>query len=111
MIKGILKKLTIVLIIATLGCAKNKTDNTCDKKMIQQMGNGVSCSPQRDVNLMDVVLAKGTYRGATIYFMLIVCPVCNTVPPQEGFLCSGEKVTIEDFNKTVSDISTVKGCD
>ncbi|MCH5598425.1 hypothetical protein [Niabella ginsengisoli] len=52
-------------------------------------------------------LAKGIYKGERIYFIDIICVACNTIPPQEGYNCDGQKIAIENFNQNVTDVEAV----
>ncbi|MBN8788651.1 MAG: hypothetical protein J0I84_16295 [Terrimonas sp.] len=105
-----------VVTFATLAfsCTKEKKAITCEDKMIEKLGAQVSCSVKRGLERMDLVLAKGNYKEGIIYFMFTVCPSCNTVPPQEGYVCGKdddiEKITIDDFLNNVSNLTIVKGC-
>ncbi|PVD49856.1 hypothetical protein DC498_23140 [Terrimonas sp.] len=95
-------------------CSKEKRAITCEDKMIEKLGAQVNCSVKRELERMDNVLAKGSYKGRIIYFMFTVCPSCNTVPPQEGYVCGKddniEKIVIDDFLNNISNVTIVKGC-
>lgn len=111
-------RVAFVAVICTIllcNCSKEKEGISCEQKMIEQFGSQVSCSAKRGLDAHDIVLAKGSYNGDTIYFMHISCPACNTIAPQEGYKCGKdfkiEKIKIEDFNNNVREITVVKGCD
>ncbi|MFT3748353.1 MAG: hypothetical protein QM768_08560 [Agriterribacter sp.] len=105
-----------VMIFATVAfsCSKETKAITCEDKMIEKLGAQVSCSVKRGLERMDLVLAKGGYKGSTIYFIFTSCPSCNTVPPQEGYVCGKdgniEKIAIDGFFNNVSNVMVVKGC-
>ncbi|MCC6289566.1 MAG: hypothetical protein IT249_16930 [Chitinophagaceae bacterium] len=106
-----------VLVFAALAYSCSKEEKkavTCEDKMIEKLGAQVSCSVKRGPEQTDLVLAKGGYKGSTIYFMFTLCPFCNTVPPQEGYVCGKddniEKIAIDDFNSNVTGITIIKDC-
>lgn len=101
---------TLVLLITIffIACSKsdNKVEEDCDAKMITKFEDQITCT---EIPTMGpcYYLSKGIYKGEQIYFINIVCAVCNTMPPGEGYRCDGRKVTIENFSQSVTDIKFV----
>lgn len=47
--------------------------------------------------VMEMHLFVGTYKNKQVYFTKIMCPACNTVPPQYGYTCDNKKIDFDDF--------------
>lgn len=101
---------TLVLLITIffIACSKSnkKVELDCDAKMIAKFKDQITCA---EVPAMGpcYYLGKGIYEGEEIYFINIICAVCNTMPPGEGYRCDGRKITIENFNQSVTDLEFV----
>lgn len=88
-------------------CSKSRevtTDQLCHQEMKERFKSELKCTEKEQ---MEVNLYSGKYEGNRIYFVMTMCPACNTAPIQYGYTCEGKKISIKDFNKTVSDIKQV----
>jgi hypothetical protein len=45
----------------------------------------------------EVNLYTGMYENEEVYFTMIMCPNCGTVPPAYGYTCENKKVNFDDF--------------
>lgn len=101
---------TIVLFLSLffIACSKsdNKVEQDCDAKMTEKFKDQITCTEIPTLGPCNY-LGKGMYKGAEIYYINIICAACNTAPPGEGYTCDGQKITIEDFNKNVTDARPV----
>ena len=101
---------TIVLFLSLFFIACSKSDHKakldCEAKMIAKFKDQITCTEIPTMGPCNY-LGKGMYKGREIYFINIICAVCNTAPPGEGYTCDGQKITIEDFNKNVTDARPV----
>ena len=96
---------TLLAIALLLGCKKEESSiKTCHQEMKERFNSELRCSKQGE---MEVNLYSGIYDGKRIYFTMIMCPACNTVPVQHGYTCDGQKISVENFNNTVSDIKQI----
>jgi len=68
--------------------------------------NNLSCSEKKNLTHASH-LFKGTYKEKTVYYTVIVCPTCNTMPPQFGYTCDMEKVEFKNFNENMKDHTKV----
>lgn len=90
------------------GCEKANVENSnpsaCLLKMKDLFKEELKCTEK---GVMESNLHTGTYEDKTIYFVDIMCPACNTVPPQFGYTCNGTKITITNFSTNVSNVKEV----
>lgn len=76
----------------------------CELDMRDRFKEGLKCTEK---GIMEVNLYSGIYENKTIYFSMIMCTACSTVPPVFGYTCEGIKIEIKEFNKNVSNIKEV----
>ena len=94
-----------LLALCTLGsCKKDQNESNCASKMKDLLNDKLTCT---ESGVIASNLYSGNYENKLLYFDMIVCISCNALPPQYGYTCEGEKVTITDFNKSVSNIKAV----
>lgn len=103
-----MRTLTFILILFLFSnCSKNKeltTDNPCHQAMKDRFDSELKCTEK---DKMEVNLYSGKYEGNDLYFPMTMCPSCNTIPPQFGYTCAGQKINISDFNTKVTDIKQI----
>lgn len=88
-------------------CSKSKENTTpipCHQEMKAKFEKELKCTEK---GVMEVNLYSGYYNGENIYFVMTMCPACNTIPPQFGYSCDGRKITISDFNTKVSETKEI----
>ena len=86
-----------------ISCQKsreNTTDNLCHQEMKERFKSELRCTEK---GKMEVNLYSGLYEGKRIYFVMTICPACNTVNPQYGYTCEGEEIQISNFLSKVSE--------
>lgn len=94
-----------LVLLTFLGCKKDEvSENSCHQAMKERFENELKCTEK---DKMQVNLYSGIYEGKTIYFVNTMCPACNTIPPQFGYTCEGQKITISDFNTKVTQTKQV----
>ncbi len=103
-----MRTLTFILILFLFSnCSKNKeltTDNPCHQAMKDRFDSELKCTEK---DKMEVNLYSGKYKENDPYFPMTMCPSCNTIPPQFGYTCAGQKINISDFNTKVTDIKQI----
>lgn len=103
-----MKKLFILIVLASLfsGCDKDdqqKNPSDCAARIKELYNEELKCTEE---NVMEINLYRGIYKGEAVYFSMIMCPACNTVPPAFGYTCEQKKVAFDDFRE-VEDIKEV----
>lgn len=90
-----------------MSCDKEKDQlnvSECALQMKQFYEEELVCTA---AGSMEVNLYSGVYEGETLYFPMIMCPSCNTIPPSFGYTCDKTKVSIDDFATNVSHLKQV----
>ena len=98
--------LLTILFFSACSKSANKVNEDCDAQLIAKFKDQITCVEVPTMGPCNY-LGKGIYKGALIYFIDIICATCNTIPPQEGYNCDGEKVAIENFNQNVTNVKVV----
>lgn len=100
-----MKKLSVFIFIAALllSCKKEEKINIsgCAVEMKQKFDNELKCTKE---NQMATNLYIGIYKGNTVYFPMLMCPACNSIPPAFGYTCTNKKIPFEKFN----DVTEIK---
>lgn len=100
----------LALILATTACKKTEKpiDGTeCIDQMIIRYKAELICKKDSP---SETHLFSGLYKQEKIYFVLNVCPNCNTFPITFGYNCQGKKVAIQDFNKVTENKKVYDSC-
>lgn len=103
-----MKHLYILFTLALLvyGCDKNDTEpesSECSINMKNRFDSELKCTT---AGFMEVNLYSGFYNDKAVFFPMIMCPSCGTLPPKYGYTCEDEKITFENFSN-VTDIKEV----
>lgn len=94
-----------LLALCTLSsCKKDQNQSNCASKMKDLLNDKLTCI---EGGFIASNLYSGNYENKLLYFDKIDCSSCLSLPPQYGYTCEGEKVTITDFYKSVSNIKAV----
>ena len=106
-----MNKIYWILFAASLlfvGCSKSESitteaENATFSRMRSHFSNELKCTTpgMRQTNLF-----RGIYEGQTVYYVAIVCPNCNTLPPRSGYTDTLEEIVFADF-RNVTDSKTV----
>lgn len=92
--------LALVLVVALFsGCEKDSDSSPCAREMRSFFENDLKCDTGDDYEY-SANLAKGEYKGATVYFVSsTVCMNCLTAFPTHGYTCEKEKIEFDDFRE------------
>lgn len=94
------KKLLLICLLGGIlvNCKKGEELNPteCLIEIHKLFKDQIGCESRENID-MSVHIFQGTYEGQEIYFTLLVCPNCNTLPPEWGYNCKKEKVEIKNF--------------
>ena len=97
--------LTLLLLIALFsGCEKDSDSSPCAREMRSLFENDLKCDIG-DNYAYTAHLAKGEYKGETVYFVS-ACMNCLVASPTHGYTCEKEKIEFDDF-RDVKNITRV----
>ena len=97
----------LITLALSLSCEKSTEITTkalCHQEMKTRFEKELTCTEK---GVMENNLYSGLYNGKSLYFVMSMCPACNTTPPQFGYSCDGTKITISDFNTNVTEIKEI----
>ncbi len=116
-----MNKIYWILITTSLllfACSKSEPipvlpDENVEAFMRDYFKNELKCTTP---SMMQTNLFQGIYEGQTVYYVDIVCPACNTLPPKSGYTYKLEEIVFSDFrnvtdHKMVYDSCTKKFAD
>jgi len=97
--------LTLILLVALFsGCKKDSDSSPCAREMRSFFEDDLKCDTGGDYEYT-ANLAKGEYKGATVYFIsATVCMDCLVASPTHGYTCEKEKIEFDDFR----DVKNIK---
>ncbi|MBO9618369.1 MAG: hypothetical protein J7539_04965 [Niabella sp.] len=102
------KLLSLGLLFLTISCGKNNEAGltACDQQMIAKFKGVITCpfNPK-----MSTYLVKGKYEGEVVYYLAVICAVCQVVPTDKVYNCAGVEIQMPDLN-AVADKTTVNAC-
>lgn len=97
---------TILLLV--FGCSESELipiepGTEVQERMRSHFSSELKCTKQGE---MQTNLYQGNYEGTTVYFVAVMCPNCNTVPPRSGYTDKLEEVIFSDF-QNVTDMKII----
>lgn len=101
-----MKRLYVLFLAITLfyGCKKEgKAPSNCAAQMQERFKAELKCT-EKGVN--EINLYSGLYKNEEVYFTMIMCINCGTIPPAFGYTCKNKKVDFDDF-RNVENIKEV----
>lgn len=96
------------LLLVFFGCSESELipvepGTEVQERMRIYFSNELKCTTP---GAMQTNLYQGIYKGTTVYFVALMCPNCNTVPPKKGYTDKLEEVVFSDF-QDVTDMKMI----